>query len=263
MKSLPNLFLLSLVLASGCTAVNDPFLTASTAKPKPGEASTREIPSAVALASIPALAAKVASTRETRKDDGLVQNAVYQNVSDIAGENALTLETGKPGDMRFRRGPTVAQLASELRAAFPDVAMQTLPANRTNVYGPYGLAMGRASSGSRCVYAWQLILASAQDPKPHILRLRYCDPQISEASLLSLMDGLILRQGASAISYSYAPPVNGYAAAQPLPAAQDAEPAREQPKPKPVVKRRVIAAVKTAMPPTKQVATGPIIPLPE
>ncbi|MBB4009885.1 cellulose biosynthesis protein BcsN [Allorhizobium taibaishanense] len=279
MKFLSNLLLLPLMLASGCTVADDPFLTASTGKPKYGQASAHEIPQAMALASIPALAAKVASTRETEKDDALVQRVLYRNGSDIAGENALTLETGKPGNIRFRHGPTVAQLARELRAAFPDVVMQPLPANRANAYGPYGLAMGRSSGGSRCVFAWQLIPANAQDPKPHILRLRYCDPQMNETVLSSLMDGLILRQSAAAVSYSYAPPVNGYASAQSSPmiqapmnqaainqaqvAAQDADAAPEQLKPKLAIKHRVIAAAKPATPPAKQVATGPIIPLPD
>jgi len=53
--------------------------------------------------------------------------------------------------------PTQAGIKAEIAARFPGLAMQIVTQPRGNAYGPYGLAVGRRSDGSRCLFAWQWI----------------------------------------------------------------------------------------------------------
>jgi hypothetical protein len=74
-----------------------------------------------------------------------------------------------------------------------------------NLQGPFGYAIGRASGGGSCIFAWQIAedisrsdqvgfskLASKRYAAK--LRLRYCHPSLSEAALVSLMSGLKVRE---------------------------------------------------------------------
>ena len=53
--------------------------------------------------------------------------------------------------------PTEGAIRSEIGAAFPHIAMQVVDHERSNQYGPYGLALGRVGADTRCMYMWQWI----------------------------------------------------------------------------------------------------------
>jgi hypothetical protein len=48
-------------------------------------------------------------------------------------------------------------IRSEIGALFPHIAMSIVERESANSYGPYGLALGRASGDIRCLYMWQWI----------------------------------------------------------------------------------------------------------
>ena len=53
--------------------------------------------------------------------------------------------------------PTEGAVRSEIGAAFPRIAMQVVDRERSNTFGPYGLALGRVGADTRCLYMWQWI----------------------------------------------------------------------------------------------------------
>ena len=74
--------------------------------------------------------------------------------------------------------------------------MVTRPAK--NTYGPYGLAIGQAPHGARCLYAWQWIEdGPALDPAtgapgPFSLRVRICRDDITLEAMAAAMNQLEL-----------------------------------------------------------------------
>jgi hypothetical protein len=107
--------------------------------------------------------------------------------------------TGRGRDDLGNRPLAISNIAAEMREAFPGVAMSRSALFVQNEYGPFGYAVGRASSGDTCVYAWQRI---AGTPRPPLLfrsngalelRLRLCEAGASEPQLLSVMYGVRIR----------------------------------------------------------------------
>lgn len=94
--------------------------------------------------------------------------------------------------------PTEAGIRAELAAMFPDTPMQVVTRPAANAYGPYGLAVGRAADGARCLYAWQWIAeAPALDPEaggPQAvsLRLRLCRGDVTAEALAAAMNQIRL-----------------------------------------------------------------------
>ncbi|MDP4023020.1 cellulose biosynthesis protein BcsN [Methylobacterium sp. NEAU 140] len=94
--------------------------------------------------------------------------------------------------------PTEAGIRAELAAAFPDTPMQVVTRSAANAYGPYGLAIGRAPSGARCLYAWQWIAdAPVLDPAdraagPLSLRVRLCRDDMTLEAMAAAVNRLTL-----------------------------------------------------------------------
>ena len=61
-----------------------------------------------------------------------------------------------PVSCRWQK-PTQEGIRLELSERFPQRAMQVVARPMRNVYGPFGLAIGRGAGEARCIYAWQWI----------------------------------------------------------------------------------------------------------
>lgn len=182
---------------SGCASVEDPFLTGSVSGPASGApALSQEVPVAYALAALPAAIGAPRSVRQTAPgDDSTVrQQIVYANTTKLAGENVMTVETGRSTDSRFTRAPTRNQLLAEIHKALPGVPMKISTVIGENVYGVFGYATGPAGNGA-CIYAWQLANAAGGvgGHYPAKVRLRFCHDRISEERIPMLMQGLSVK----------------------------------------------------------------------
>ena len=103
--------------------------------------------------------------------------------------------------------PYEPAIRAELTAAFPGIAMQVMTRASANVYGPYGLALGRSGSDVRCLYAWQWIddtrvIARAELPGPVGVRVRLCRTGRSFDDLAAEIDHLTLGRDAPATDAS-------------------------------------------------------------
>ena len=163
--------------------------------------------------------------------------AVISVLSDHASAGGVLQETPLDGGAvkRVRDGITIAvptdprghgpalfgkpyepAIRAELAAAFPGIAMQVMTRASTDVYGPYGLALGRTEGDVRCLYAWQWIddtrvIARAELPGPVGVRVRLCRAGRSFDELAAEVDHLTLGRdapatGASAIVEASAAP---------------------------------------------------------
>ena len=93
--------------------------------------------------------------------------------------------------------PTEGAVRSEIGAAFPHIAMQVVDHERSNSYGPYGLALGRVGADTRCLYMWQWI-DSNRLPRdsgmvgPASLRVRLCRAGTSFDEMAGYADHLAI-----------------------------------------------------------------------
>ncbi len=97
--------------------------------------------------------------------------------------------------------PTEAGIRSEIGAAFPHLAMQVVERASSNMYGPYGLALGRAGGDVRCLFAWQWIDTDrmpAGAAGPLSLRVRLCQAGTSFDAMAALVDHLAIGAGPDA-----------------------------------------------------------------
>ncbi|MCM2473333.1 cellulose biosynthesis protein BcsN [Rhizobium sp. CG5] len=287
---------LSLALLSGCTSVQDPFLTASTVnapRVAGASASTSEVAPHFALASLPGLPASILSIRQNLTAETAVQTIVFANDTVQDGENALTIEVGLSGEGVFRQAPSRNDVMREMKASLRGVPMKMTEAMGRNAYGVYGYATGSLPSGGACVYAWQLIKDGQmengapavgnlmQRAHPVRIRLRYCDTAATPDRLATLLgdlrikpitsqtlDMLRLASGSSAAA-SFAPvapvaPFESFApVAAEMPAVVRAQPVEVAETPKP--RAAAVSAPSNAKAPTAApVLTGAVeVPLPE
>ena len=104
-----------------------------------------------------------------------------------------------------------ADLMSEAESALPAVPLRTSLTYVQNRYGPFGYAVGKSREGDECIYAWQRIATPDQDisvvnsRNTLSLRLRMCEPEKSEAQLVSAMMGLNVNVGLSGGTWTAAP----------------------------------------------------------
>ena len=139
------------------------------------------------------------------------------------GENGILLRMPRgsaTGEASLAGGrPTETGIRAELAAAFPGTAMQVVTRPAANAYGPYGLAVGRAAGGARCLYAWQWIAAAPDlDPDsgrsgPVSLRIRLCRDDITLEAMAAAITQITL------VPRHAGTPVAGPSAARPVPAA--------------------------------------------
>jgi hypothetical protein len=142
----------------------------------------------------------VMSVVEQRYANAVEQQIALSTSSHVSGQNMLRvqlfgpLDRGTTGQTRLREGYLPpGNVTAEMRRLIPGVRMVQSPYYVQNRYGPFGYAVGRASSGDTCLYGWQGLTSTGNAQtlignKGSIqIRLRYCDGALSEQRLLQAM----------------------------------------------------------------------------
>lgn len=79
-------------------------------------------------------------------------------------------------------------VSREMEERLPGVPMAPSTVFVQNKYGPFSYAFGRGARGEACLYAWQKLARGDSIFRPKSgavsIRIRLCDPQATEASLL-------------------------------------------------------------------------------
>lgn len=190
---------------SGCVSGIDPTLSTGSVKPV-GPALIADVAPEYAAAYLPQNAGGIEAVRQTSKPDQVFQTILYPNPGYGAGENSLSVSIAPPSAGKsFYQAPTTREIKAEMRAALPGTAMAISAAPGENMQGPFGYAIGRASGGDSCIFAWQIAENVSRTEQTGFgklssrryaakVRLRYCHPSLSEAALVSLMSGLKVRE---------------------------------------------------------------------
>ncbi|OBZ92724.1 hypothetical protein ADU59_25450 [Pararhizobium polonicum] len=179
---------------AACTTVDDPFLQTGALKAN-GPSLATAVSADYALAIVPGIGA--ASVRQTVGENHVEQTILYANATDLAGENALTVTIGK-GGKSIRRAPSQSEVEAEMRGALSGVRMRVSPVIGDNAYGIFGYATGALGKGGSCIYAWQQARNITPDGGVGSgyaaqIRLRYCNPSMSQDRIAVLMQGLRIK----------------------------------------------------------------------
>jgi Cellulose biosynthesis protein BcsN len=147
-----------------------------------------------------------AATSARQSNEGAVLRQTIALVGGTHGEHtvevAVETREGVDRSLPALHAPSEAEIAEELRAKFPGVAMHVLAGPMSDAAGRYNLAIGRAGDGARCLYAWRWTedLRVATDPsgiasvaamfshkaRPASLRIRLCTKYVTLDDLASL-----------------------------------------------------------------------------
>jgi len=202
MRTQPSLALMTCLmvgLLSGCSypahetrAAYEP-VTDSTASNKP-------------LVVLPGETNSVITVLESRVSGVYTQRTVLASDTAASGENAVTVQIDQtdkpPADLGAIPRPTTDIIAKELETNFPTVDMQISRAWGHNDFGPFGYAVGKATGGGTCFYAWQFALgptlrlvddpqvrsaAESMPSSPTSIRVRLCRHGLSEAELVAMV----------------------------------------------------------------------------
>ncbi|MBP1861935.1 cellulose biosynthesis protein BcsN [Rhizobium herbae] len=179
---------------AACTTVDDPFLRTGALKAD-GPSLATAVSADYALAIVPGIEA--ASVRQTVRENDAEQTILYANATDLAGENALTVTVGK-GSKSSRHAPSQSEIEAEMRGALSGVRMRVSPVIGDNAYGVFGYATGALGKGGSCIYAWQLAgnitpIGGVGSGYAAQIRLRYCNPSMSQDRIAVLMQGLRIK----------------------------------------------------------------------
>ena len=152
------------------------------------------------------------------------QEIVLSNRSNTPGQNMVTATLFGPvksvtGPENLQSNPAISlsAIGAEMRQAMPGVSMRVSPYFPQRRYGSFGYAMGTSPQGDNCIYSWQRIRTPDLDSNMTIgqgtitLRLRLCEPGMSEENLLAVMTGMTIS------SYILAASWNPYGGAPPIP----------------------------------------------
>ena len=161
-----------------------------------------------AMLLLPPEAGAVTRVRERHFRNGTRQEIVV--AGGVNGENILEVSMRTSGGDLAPRGdlqigkPSQRGVATEAQARFPGMTMHVVTRPMSNMFGPFGLAIGRRGD-ERCVFAWQWIddlrasasgsrspLASALSggAMPASVRLRMCRTNMTLDEMASFMEGL-------------------------------------------------------------------------
>ena len=164
----------------------------------------RAVESSDLLVHIPEWTGSVKSALQSTSPNVLRQTIVFEGGThgDHMIEAAVETREGADRGPPALRNPTQADVEDELRTKFPGVAMHIIEKPMSDVAGPYNLAVGRATDGSRCLYAWRWTddLRVTADPsgiasvaamfshksRPASLRVRLCSKYVTLDDLASL-----------------------------------------------------------------------------
>lgn len=191
MKSIATTVLLMTVLA-GCSS------TAGVARFQP----TRAVSATEALVFPPPGGPAILAVVERRYRNGIEQDIALRTQSSVPGQNSIKVKFVGPGMEGTNTDKTLSSarltdgaVIREIRSAVPGVAMARTASYLQNNYGAFSYAVGRSNSGDTCVYGWQQIRSatSARNTLHNLgviqMRLRLCDAEQTEQSLLATMYG--------------------------------------------------------------------------
>jgi len=114
------------------------------------------------LAQMPQPGGLVTRVREKSYPNGISQQAVLAGEVSGLGENHLEIyvqtsaSNGSAGLLNIGP-PSEAGMKREILARYPKVPMRIVTQPRQNALGVFGLAIGRANNGARCIFAWQWV----------------------------------------------------------------------------------------------------------
>ena len=154
-----------------------------------------EVAPVESFARLPAGGPAIITVLERRYRDAIVRESMLATNSRVSGQNSITVTLYGPvgyvtvddnalGEDSIQ--PT--QIAREFGWYLYGVPMKTSLIYTQNKYGPFGFATGIASTGDRCLYAWQHIERPQFVEAGAIsVRLRLCSAKATEQELLSVM----------------------------------------------------------------------------
>ncbi len=159
----PILILPFLLALGGCASSSGPaaFVSRADTSGAPETMPVAGADASMMLAQMPAPGGVVANVREKNYSNGLNQQAVLAGEVSGLGENRLEISVQTaaavgPGSLNLSP-PSEAGVKREILARYPKVPMRIVTQPRQNALGVFGLAIGRAPSGARCVFAWQWV----------------------------------------------------------------------------------------------------------
>lgn len=136
--------------------------------------------------------------------DAIVRETILETNSKVSGQNFLTVTLRGPVGYRTVTDNALgadsiqpSQINKEFGWYLLGVPMKRSLIYAQNKYGPFGFATGTASTGDRCLYAWQHVGRHQDKIIPHgggsvTVRLRLCDSRASDQQLLSVMYGFTI-----------------------------------------------------------------------
>lgn len=114
------------------------------------------------LVQMPQPGGLVTKVREKSYANGISQQAILGGEVSGLGENHLEIyvqtsaSNGAAGLLNIGP-PSEAGMKREILARYPKVPMRIVTQPRQNSLGVFGLAIGRANNGARCIFAWQWV----------------------------------------------------------------------------------------------------------
>lgn len=160
-----NAFLFLPVLAALAGCASDAPTTAYVSRVDTASPETMPVAGADAsmmLVQMPQPGGVVTKVREKTYPNGVSQQAILAGEVSGLGENHLeiyvqTAASNGASSLLNIGPPSEAGMKREILARYPKVPMRIVTQPRQNALGVFGLAIGRASNGARCLFAWQWV----------------------------------------------------------------------------------------------------------
>ncbi|MBN8998687.1 MAG: cellulose biosynthesis protein BcsN [Rhizobiales bacterium] len=204
-----------LALLAGCAPPRQDIETSSLSQRQPLER---------AMVVMPPGGPAIVGVVEHRYSNSTSQEIILANRARNPNQNFLRVTVFGPvklttsPDHQYPNDPlALINVSQELRWYVPGVKMSVSELYTQNRYGSFGYATGRASTGDRCIYAWQRIRAPDHDSTmisnqgTIAIRLRYCAPDATDYDLLGVMTGFTVN------AYFLSPGWNPYGAPPAIP----------------------------------------------
>lgn len=200
-------------LLGGCLATSDtlPGLAVADAA---APSLARSIGPERALVALPREAGAVVSVVERTTAEGLTQTVTLAADPGARTDDRIEITARRHGGALPRLDEET--VTAEMDEALPGVALRVSPRVVVAGTGPLGIATGRGTDGTACLYAWSQgtiadrggapTLFTARETTALSLRLRLCRRGVSEEQLIALAEGLTLRRDLLAASATDAPP---------------------------------------------------------
>ncbi|MEL6947588.1 MAG: cellulose biosynthesis protein BcsN [Pseudomonadota bacterium] len=210
-KALPNAAALSgLLILAGCNQAGLPdFTTTNSVFAANTSAAYNHVlaerrPVEEAMVQLPQRAGTILEVIQGRSGNGIKQRIVLKGDTRTPGQNMVDVRMVshriwpkvRKDDMGVH-STKLAILRANMRSEFPGITMGISSVLSTNPYGPFGYALGRTSSGVRCLYGWQNVAGKGREPwgiftkrsrRPELsVRVRLCRSDVTDRQLVAFM----------------------------------------------------------------------------